>query len=65
MEQFGKLKKSQYNEIVKESKFGKASTLKSVYDDAKPKKKKKKKKEDDTDIKEDNGILYIVHFSVS
>ena len=51
--QFGKLKKTEYNAIVKESKFAKPSTLKSVYDNAKPKKKKKKtKKTDDTDSKE-------------
>eukprot|EP01083_Nonionella_stella_P254236 873877_1 len=53
IEDFGKLKKKDYNEILSESKFAKPSTLKQCYDNAKPKKKKKKKPVND-DTKDDN-----------
>eukprot|EP01083_Nonionella_stella_P024506 67620_1 len=54
LQEFGKLKKKEYNDIVKESKFAKPSTLKSVYDAAKPTKKKRKKDDSNDDNKQDN-----------
>ena len=65
LEDFGKLQKKEYNAVLKESKFAKPSTLKSVYDAAKPKKAKKKKKATTDDKKEDNGIYFIRYTSLN